>query len=82
MLGDAANLQAVSTVSHGHLRAPLFLTLRGMEREGGELLTVQKRLGFSFVGIDFTMQTMLEEIKCRIPAESAYLVQLSDCFSA
>ncbi len=41
-----------------------------------------KRLGISFVGIDFTMQTMLAEIKRRIPAESAYLFQPSYCFSA
>ncbi len=56
-----------------------------LERDGerrGELLTVQKRLGISFVGIDFTMQTMLAEIKCRKPAESAYLIQLSYCFFA
>jgi len=58
MLGDAAYLQTVSTASHGHLRAPLFLTLRGIKREKGDLLTVQKRLGFSFGGIDFAMQTM------------------------
>lgn len=66
MLGYAANLQAVSTVSHGHLRAPFVFNLERDKERKGELLTVQKRLGFSFVGIDFTMQTMLAEIKRRI----------------